>query len=351
MRLWLGRVGKLNEEETRNIAIWLSRYCAHPSKTLETVQGVFKAAKEAAKERARQEREARLAERESRTTAGGRGQQTTNNSHSPSRARIPFPGQAVSEPVAHPATKIFSLLGLIILTGLVTYIGRAVTFSTDILGMIFFVFTLLSGWYLSICNEIQFLVLGRVSLKALFIHMVIFVVAIIPAIIIYFITLLIMPWIAVAWVGGTAGVIIGSISRSIVRGLGTSEEYEGMSFARFGGLAKLVLGLSLLGIILGIGLGGMPQIGEFNFGNKDGETNPISSRCNAILARYAQGVTVGEIEAIIGKPPSIARTEGFGTAAIIWDYDDIDVYVMSDDLNKRSFALAVECVEPDSDSE
>jgi hypothetical protein len=264
---------------------------------------------------------------------------------------MPFPSKAVSEPIAHPATKIFTLLGLIILTVVVTYVGRAVTFSIDILGTIFFIFTLLGGWYLSICNEVQFLVLGRVSLKALFIHMIIFIVAIIPAIIIYFITLLLMPWIAVAWVGGIAGVIIGSIGRSVVRGLGTSEEYEDMSFARFRGLAKLVLGLSLLGMILGIVIGGIPQLGEFNFGNKDSETNPTLSRCSAILKRYGEGVTVGEIEAIIGKPPSVARTEGFGMATMIWDYEDIKVYVMSDDLNKRSFALNVQCVEPGSDSE
>ncbi|MEN9234299.1 MAG: hypothetical protein Q6J74_09425, partial [Gloeomargarita sp. DG02_1_bins_92] len=169
MRAWLGRARKLSDEQTRSLAIWLSRYCAHPDKTLETVQEVFRAAQEAAKEKARQEREARLAARESRTTSGGRAHRTDYNG-----SNTQLPNRSVSEPIASPITKIFTFLGLIILTVSLTYLGRAVTFSNDILGLILFILTILSGWYLSICNEIQFLVLGHISLKALVIHFIIF---------------------------------------------------------------------------------------------------------------------------------------------------------------------------------
>jgi hypothetical protein len=120
MRAWLGKVRNFGDEETRNMAIWLSRYCAHPETTLETVRGVIKAAKEAAKERARQEREARLAERQGRTTSGGRSQPSTSTNRQ----------QRGSIPPRRPrslAAKVFAILGLIVATMVSTWFFRGFT--------------------------------------------------------------------------------------------------------------------------------------------------------------------------------------------------------------------------------
>jgi hypothetical protein len=275
MRAWLGRLRKFSDEETRNMAIWLSRYCAHPETTLETVQGVIKAAKEAAKERARQEREARLAERQGRTTSGGRSHPTAD--HRQQRGSTP-PRRPRS-----PAAKVFALLGLIVATMVSTWFFRGVTQALDVFSTIWFVIGFLFGWFGGLAkvntiggvdSENEFLkmifpvyllvgivlapitiitreglTLWRRSKQVFFGHLLLGTVLSATAII----SLILHDSEIVTFVVALfVGSIMGSLGCWLLESFGENDEAEGVKYGRFYGLSKTLLLWTIIAHFTGI---------------------------------------------------------------------------------------------------
>ncbi|MCS7031325.1 MAG: hypothetical protein NZL92_07330 [Gloeomargarita sp. SKYG116] len=336
MRAWLGRARSFSDEDMRSFAIWMSRYCADPEKTLETARATIKAAKEAEKERRRQEREARLAERKTAHS-------TTRSSFPPATTRpVTIPPQATPiKPSASPIAKLFALLVLVVLTIAITIIGQAITFSVHISDRIIFALTLLGGWYLGLCNEIQFLILGRVSLKALIIHFLVLILALIPATIIYFITLLIFPWLAYAWVGGSAGAMIGSICRSMVRALGDSEEYELMKFARFRGFAKQAVGVSFVVLLMVTLIGATYKLDLSGlYVTPPGKTLEGFSEatCEELVARVENDrLTVQEAIDLLGaNATEIISEVRAARPGYVWNYENAEVVLLADEIDRNA---------------
>jgi hypothetical protein len=288
MRAWLGRLRKFSDEETRNMAIWLSRYCAHPETTLETVRGVIKAAKEAAKERARQEREARLAERQGRTTSGGRSHPTAD--HRQQRGSTP-PRRPRS-----PAAKVFALLGLVVATVVSTWFFRGVTQALDVFSTISFVICFLFGWFGGLAkvntiggvdSENEFLkmifpvyllvgivlapitiitreglTLWRRSKQVFFGHLLFGTVLSATAIIsLYILSLFLLDreiviFVVALFVGG----IVGSLGCWLLESFGEEDEAEGVKYGRFYGLSKTLLLWTIIAHFTGILLSGLPGL-------------------------------------------------------------------------------------------
>ena len=269
MRAWLGRLRKFSDEETRNMAIWLSRYCAHPETTLETVQGVIKAAEEAAKERARQEREARLAERQGRTTSGGRSQPSTSTNRQQQGSTPPRRPRS-------PAAKVFAILGLIVATMVSTWFFRGITQALDVYSSMWFVIGFLFGWFGGLAkvntiggvdSENEFLkmifpvyllveivlapitiitreglTLWRRSKQVFFGHLLLGTVLSATAIISFYILSLLLDSEIVTFVVALfVGSIVGSLGCWLLESFGENDEAEGVKYGRFYGLSKTLL--------------------------------------------------------------------------------------------------------------
>ncbi|MCS6782557.1 MAG: hypothetical protein NZ482_05180 [Gloeomargarita sp. SKYG98] len=326
MRAWLGRARSFSDEDMRSFAIWMSRYCANPEKTLETVQATIQAAKEAERERRRQEREARLAEPKGSLSV-------------PSSRRSSVPPTATRSSSSHQSsvnslTIAFSLLFLFTLTIGITIFGQAITLSISILSKLIFLLSLLGGWYLSLCNEVQFLIIGRMSAKALVTHIVLLVLALIPGTIVYFITLLFLPWVAYGLVGGLAGAWIGSICRSIVRIIGDPEEYELMKYARFRGLAMYVVGVSFLGILIATFGGFLLRLSRPNpeialpRAKLDGFSE---ATCAQLVERVErERVTVEDVIDLLGDNATIETDILSGETTYTWDYANAKIVLATE---------------------
>jgi len=280
MRAWLGRLRKFSDEETCDMAIWLSRYCAHPETTLETVREVIKAAKEAAKERARQEREARLAERQGRTTSGGRSQPSTSTNRQQRGSTPPRRPRS-------PAAKVFALLGLIVATMVSTWFFRGVTQALDVGSTIWFVIGFLFGWFGGLAkvntiggvdSENEFLkmifpvyllvgivlapitiitreglTLWRRSKQVFFGHLLFGTVLSATAIIsLYILSLLLDREIVIFVVALFVGGIVGSLGCWLLESFGEEDEAEGVKYGRFYGLSKTLLLWTIIAHFAGI---------------------------------------------------------------------------------------------------
>jgi len=364
MRAWLDKVRNFGDEETRNMAIWLSRYCAHPETTLETVQGVIKAAEEAAKERARQEREARLAERQGRTTSGGRSHPTAD--HRQQRGSTP-PRRPRS-----PAAKVFALLGLVVATVVSTWFFRGVTQALDVFSTIWFVIGFLFGWFGGLAkvntiggvdSENEFLkmifpvyllvgivlapitiitreglTLWRRSKQVFFGHLLLGTVLSATAIIsLYILSLLLDSEIVTFVVALFVGSIVGSLGCWLLESFGENDEAEGVKYGRFYGLSKTLLLWTIIAHFTGILLSGLPGLEGFEF---TGTAIPDFS--NEKCASIQQGMTVRELEKILNALPKTVsfsvdgRDESIWRAKFIWNYYNGQIEVVTEEIIDKS---------------
>lgn len=322
MRAWLGKVRNFGDEETRNMAIWLSRYCAHPETTLETVRGVIKAAKEAAKERARQEREARLAERQGRTTSGGRSQPSTSTNRQ-QRGSIP-PRRPRS-----PAAKAFAILGLVVATMVSTWFFRGFTLALGVFSTILFVISFLGGWFGGLTKANEGLIIGRVSTTALFTYLILAIVLLPIAIIIYFILAFFFGFLVIPYVATLAGGIVGALGRWFLEGFGEEDEAEGVKYGRFYGLSKTVLLWTVIAHFAGILWGGLPGLEGFSLGGNEQHLTEIPNFSGEKCASIQQGMTVRELEKILNAPPNEVSSVD-GQAEYAWEYENAKIVVVTE---------------------
>jgi len=332
MRAWLGKVRQFGDEETRNMAIWLSRYCAHPETTLETVRGVIKAAKEAAKERARQEREARLAERQGRTTSGGRSQPSTSTNRQ----------QRGSIPPRRPrslAAKVFAILGLIVATMVSTWFFRGFTLALDVFSTIIFVFSFLSGWFGGLTKANEGLIIGRVSTTALFTYLILAIVLLPIAIIIYFILAFFFGFLVIPYVAALAGGIVGALGRWFLEGFGEEDEAEGVKYGRFYGLGKGLLVLTLIAHFAGILWGGLPGLGGIELFSMKKEIKGFTlATCEQLIERVEnERFTIQNAIDLIGDNATSIESEiRAGRPGYVWNYDNARIVLLSDDISKEA---------------
>jgi len=332
MRAWLGKVRNFGDEETRNMAIWLSRYCAHPETTLETVRGVIKAAKEAAKERARQEREARLAERQGRTTSGGRSQPSTSTNRQ----------QRGSIPPRRPrslAAKVFAILGLIVATMVSTWFFRGFTLALDVFGTILFVISFLGGWFGGLTKANEGLIIGRVSTTALFTYLILAIVLLPIAIIIYFILAFFFGFLVIPYVAALAGGIVGALGRWFLEGFGEEDEAEGVKYGRFYGLGKGLLVLTLIAHFAGILWGGLPGLGGIELFSMKKEIKGFTlATCEQLIERVEnERFTIQNAIDLIGDNATSIESEiRAGRPGYVWNYDNARIILLSDDISKEA---------------
>ena len=322
MRAWLGRVRNFGDEETRNMAIWLSRYCAHPETTLETVRGVIKAAEEAAKERARQEREARLAERQGRTTSGGRSQPSTSTNRQQRGSTPPRRPRS-------PAAKVFAILGLIVATVVSTWFFRGFTLALDMFSTIVFAISFLGGWFAGLTKANRGLIIGRVSSGALFVYLILGIVLLPIAIIIYFILVLLFGFLVIPYVAALAGGIVGALGRWFLEGFGEEDEAEGVKYGRFYGLGRGLLVLTLIAHFAGIFLGGLPGLKGFSLGGNEQHLTEIPNFSGEKCALIQQGMTVREVEKTLNAPPNQVSSVN-GQAEYTWEYENAKIVVVTE---------------------
>lgn len=326
MRTWLGRIRTFSDEESRSLAIWMSRYCAHPEATLETVRGVIQAEKAAAKERARQEREARLAEREARATAGGRGQSpvATRPERATGVSRTAPPPRRRS-----PVAKVFALLGLMVATVASTWFFRGFTLALGWFGTILFIFGFLGGWFSGLTKANEGLIIGRMSTAALVTYLILGIVLLPIAIIIYFLLAFFMGFLVIPYVSAIAGGIVGVLGRWFLQGFGENEEAEGVKYGSFYGLSVNLLWLTLLAHLAGILLGGLPGFDSLNFGGNEQRLAVIPDFSIEQCSLIERGMTVKQLEKGINAPPNrVAVTDG--QAEYTWKYDNAEIAVVTE---------------------
>jgi len=306
MRAWLGKVRNFGDEETRNMAIWLSRYCAHPETTLETVRGVIKAAKEAAKERARQEREARLAERQGRTTTAS-----------------PLP----QAKVVSPQSQRFSsdeLPIMVVGSVLLAVIGWFLWGTSTV----FFIF----GWAIAIVSIVTGVISAGENQTAKLVGLILSLLLTIIAFVTGFIGFIVL-WID--FLGWLTGYLATMMVLTTMKTSGATSIFAPKPL-------RLLIVISLV-ILMGFTYSIIDPPGDATFETKNlfqnKKINGFSiATCEQLIQRTEnERFTIQNAIDLIGTGATSIESEiRAGRPGYVWNYDNARIVLLSDDISKEA---------------